>query len=230
MTMMQQAAARTSERQAFYDQNAGFNNAVLWNWPQGSVIARLTTRRRSFQRYLKSFGLVTMVAVTASLALPMGKAQARGDFSSTCTNLKLNAVDFSKTATLTADCKRQDQKDPKKATHYGASINLNEIITYDQNSRLKWARRPGGGDFQQSCSKDGLGWLAPAPMFPFPGQGSMLYAFCKGNHVGVIDLNDNIANINGDLKYIGWEKVIFDTGSPKTTPPTVQPPLKPGPR
>jgi len=128
MTMMQQAAARTSERQAFYDQNAGFNNAVLWNWPQGSVIARLTTRRRSFQRYLKSFGLVTMVAVTASLALPMGKAQARGDFSSTCTNLKLNAVDFSKTATLTADCKRQDQKDPKKATHYGASINLNESL------------------------------------------------------------------------------------------------------
>src|SRR5262245_7442752 len=131
MTMMQQATARTSERQAFYDQNAGFNNAVLWDWPHGSVIARPATHHPNFQSYLKAFGLITMFAVTGSLALPMGKAHARGNFSSTCTNLKLNAVDFSKTATLTADCKREDQRDPKKATHKGASINLNAIIAFD---------------------------------------------------------------------------------------------------
>jgi hypothetical protein len=230
MTMMQQAAARAVEQKALYERDGRFGNAPLWERLDGPGTARPTRRRCNFQRYLETFGLITIVGVSANLALPMGKAQARGDFSSTCTNLKLNAVDFSKTATLTADCQRQDQRDPKKAVHHGASINLNPIIMYDQDSRLKWARRPGGGDFQQSCSRDGLGGLAPAPMFPFPGQGSVLYAFCKGNHVGAIDLNDNIANINGDLKYIGWEKVIFDTGSPKATPPTVQPPLKPGPK
>jgi hypothetical protein len=60
-----------------------------------------------------------MVGLSANFALPMGRAQARGDFSLTCTNIQLNAADFSKTATLTADCKGKDQKDPKKATHQG---------------------------------------------------------------------------------------------------------------
>jgi hypothetical protein len=58
------------------------NKAPRWERLHGSVIARPTARHGNFQRYLKTFGLMTMVAVSASLAMPMGKAQARGDFSS----------------------------------------------------------------------------------------------------------------------------------------------------
>jgi len=225
MTMMQQPAARAVEQKALYERDGRFNNASLWKRVDGPGTARPKTHSRNFQRYLKSFGLITMVGVSASLALPMGKAQARGNFSATCSNLKLNAVDFSKTATLTADCKREDQRDPKKVTHQGASINLNEVLTVNQG-RLQWARRPGGGDFQQSCSRDGLGDIGiPIGL----GGTSVLVAFCN-HHLQRIDLNENIVNDDGNLKYVGWEKVIFGTGSPKPTPPTVQPPLKPGPK
>jgi hypothetical protein len=149
-----------------------------------------------------------MVGVSANFALPMGKAQARGDFSLTCTNIQLNAVDFSKTAMLKADCKRKDPKDSKKAIHQGASINLNAIITVNQG-QLQWARRPSGGDFQQSCAQDGLGFLGN----PFGTGGHVeLVAMCNGQFQGV-DLDGNITNDDGNLKYLGFD-----------------PPLKPDPR
>ena len=47
MTMMQQAAARTPER--------------------GSVSAPATTQHSNFQHYLETFGLMTMVGISASL-------------------------------------------------------------------------------------------------------------------------------------------------------------------
>jgi hypothetical protein len=107
----------------------------------------------------------------------------------------------------------------------GASINLNEVLTVNQG-RLQWARRPGGGDFQQSCAQDGLGF----PRNPVGGGGhNDLVAICNGRLQG-IDLNDNITNDDGNLKYLGFEKVIFDTGSAKPGPTNVDPPLKPGPR
>ena len=224
MTIMQQATARTSEREALYDRDVAFNKAPLWERLHGRVTTRPTTPHWNFPRCVRTFGLITMVGVSANIALPVGKAQARGDFSLSCTNIHLNTVDFSKTAMLTADCKRQDQRDPKKAIHYGASINLNEIITFDQNHQLKWARRPGGGDFQQSCSQDGLGLLRN----PVGIAGhSDLVAMCNGVLKG-IDLDGNITDDDGNLKYLGFEEVIFDV--PKATPPTVVPPLKPGPR
>jgi hypothetical protein len=209
MTMMQRAPTRTSEREAFYDQNGASNKMPLWERQHGSLTARPTPRHRNFRLYLKTLGLVTIVGVSANLALPMAKAQAGGNFSLSCTNIHLNAVDFSKTAMLTADCKRMDQRDPNKAVHKGASINLNEIIMFDQNQQLQWARRPGGGDFQQSCSQDGLGLLGNP--VGFAGH-SELVATCNGGLKG-IDLDGNITNEDGNLKYLGFD-----------------PPLKPGPR
>jgi hypothetical protein len=183
MTTMQAATAWTSERDAFYDRNGGFNKAALWERLHGSVIARPTARHGNFQRYLKTFGLMTMVAVSASLAMPMGKAQASGNFSLTCNNLKLQAVNFSKTAMLSADCKRMDPT--KKPLH--ASINLNNYIVDDKQRHLNWATH---GDFQQTCSQSQLQWMG----------GVFLYSVC-GIFTNGIDLDEHIANIDGSLKY-----------------------------
>jgi hypothetical protein len=82
MTMMQQAAARTPER--------------------GSVSAPATTQHSNFQHYLETFGLMTMVGISASLlAAPVARAESPGNFSGSCKNLALNATNFSKSATLT---------------------------------------------------------------------------------------------------------------------------------
>jgi hypothetical protein len=206
MTMMQQATARTCEREAFYERNGGSHKPPLWERPHGSVTARPTPRHRNFRRYLKSFGLITMVGVSANFALPMGKAQARGNFSSTCHNIQLEAKDHSKTAKLSADCTRQDPRQTLRS-----SINLNDYLTNNQG-HLQWRRRPGGGDFQESCSSTGF----------FLGSSHQLVTFCQlGSQT--IDLNERIANIDGWLKYTGGdEKVIFDV--PKPTPPSVVPP------
>ena len=186
MTMMQQAAARTSQRDAHYDRNGPFNMVLRCEQLHGSVSGRPRTRGRNFRRYLKTFGLITMVGASGSLAMPVGNDQAlRGDFSMTCQNLKLKSVNFSQTAMLTADCIRRD-----KSTHTGAQINLNDYIT-NNHGRLQWS--PGAGDFQQSCSGD----------FLFPT--GVLTAFCRGGQQMEnplpINLNLHIANDNGDLKY-----------------------------
>jgi hypothetical protein len=214
MTMMQQAAARTSERQAFHDQNVGFKNAVLWERSHASLIARPTTHHRNFQRYLKTFGLITMVGVSANLALPMGQAQARGDFSLTCRYIQLNAVDRSKTAMLSAECTRQNPYQTLRS-----SLNLNDYLT--NNHGLEWRRRPGGADFQESCQRTAL----------WPSNHELATVCDHALGTQRKDLNERITNIDGKLKYTGGdEKVIFDTGLPKVTPPIVQPSLKAGPR
>ena len=66
----------------------------------------------------------------------MGQAQTRGNFSSTCTNLKLNAVDFAETATLTADCQEEDQSDPKNAIHGDLTYIGWEKVMFDTDPRL----------------------------------------------------------------------------------------------
>jgi len=191
MTMMQAATARTSERNAFYDRNGGFNKAALWDQLHGSVTARPGSSDRKFRRYLKTLGLITMVGVSANLAMPMGKAQA-GGFGLTCNNVKLDAVDDSKKAILSADCKR---KDPTKTLY--SSINLNDYLA--NSGGLVWATH---GDFQQTCNNDRLhvvnllglhlGTLAANCLgvgpFGLPGD-------------SVIELNEHITNDDGTLKY-----------------------------
>ena len=105
MTMMQQATARTYERDAFYDRNGGFNKAPLWERLHWSVTARPTTRHPNFPRHLKILGLITMVGVSANLAMPMGKAQA-GGFGLTCNNDRLHVVNLLglHLGTLAANC------------------------------------------------------------------------------------------------------------------------------
>jgi hypothetical protein len=88
MMMMQQAAARTPEREAFCDRNGVFKMVSLLEQPHGSVTGWPTTRHGNFQRYLKTFGLITMVGVSANFTI-IGQAQARGDFSVSCTNIQL---------------------------------------------------------------------------------------------------------------------------------------------
>jgi hypothetical protein len=189
MTMMQRAAVGTSEREANHGRNGPHNMVLQWEQLDGSATSRPRTRGRNFWRYLKTFGLITMVGVGAGLAMPEAKAQALlGGFSLTCHNLRLNSVNFSKTAVLTADCNRRD-----KSIHTGAQINLNDYVT-NNHGRLQWS--PGAGDFQQSCGGD------------FLYQSGVLTAFCRGGQqMGnpenpvPINLNDRIANDNGDLKY-----------------------------
>jgi hypothetical protein len=182
MTMIQQAAARTPTREALYDRNGASNKSPLW------VTARPTTR---LQRYLKTLGLVTMVGVSANLALPMGKAQARGDFSLSCVNLNVTSADFSNTALLTADCTNRQGKSVK------ASINLNDWIADDQDGNMQWASH---GHFQRSCLHSGIEnpFNEPRP--------HNLAAFClraNGSEVLTdIDLNDHIANIFGNLMFV----------------------------
>jgi hypothetical protein len=169
MTMMQQAAARTSGR---------------WS---GSA---RPTRHSNFQHYLETFGLMTMLGFSANLlAAPVARAESPGNFSGSCKNLGLNATNFSKTAMLTADCRRQD------GTYLKAEVNLNDLITNNHGS-LQWGR-PGGADFQQSCSGDAL-------------SGSKLTSSCVAspevNKSTQIDLNEKITNDNGKLTYISDPK------------------------
>jgi hypothetical protein len=114
-----QQAALTPEHDAFHERKGGFNKLWFPKRLSGALATRPTTYHRNFQRYLKTFGLITMVGMSANLAMSVGEAQARGDFSLSCTNIQLHAVDFSKTAMLRADCKRKDQRDPKNAVHHG---------------------------------------------------------------------------------------------------------------
>ena len=192
MTMMQLATARTSQREAFYDRNSAFNKAPLWERLHGSVMVRPTTRHWNFQRYLKTFGLITMVGVSASVAMPMGKAQARGDFSLTCTNPNVKSADFSNTASLTANC--LDGHGHRVPTN---PINLNDLIADDPDGNMQWATH---GHFQQSCLHSGIENPFNEP------QGHNLAAFCHradGSEVETdIDLNDHIANILGSLKFV----------------------------
>jgi hypothetical protein len=191
--MMQLATARTSERDAFYERNGGFNKAPLWDQLHGLVTARPEPRDRNFRRYLKTLGLITMVGVSANLALPVGKAQAGGDFTLSCVRLRLNSADFSNTAVLTANCIRRD-----KSISDNASINLNDYIADDQDGNMQ---RASHGHFQRSC-------LASALENPFyePDLPTNLFAYCftaAGYEKQTdLNLNEHIANIDGNLTFV----------------------------
>jgi hypothetical protein len=188
---MKQATARTPEREALYERNGGFNKAPPWERLHGLVTARPTTRHPNFRRYLETFGLMTMVGISANLlAAPVARAESPGNFSRSCKDLRLNATDFSKTATLAADCKGQN------GTYLKTEVNLNDLITNNHGS-LQWRGRPGEADFQQSCGGDAL-------------SGSKLTSSCvESSEVKKstqIDLNEKITNDNGKLTYISNPK------------------------
>jgi len=116
-----------------------------------------------------------------------GNAQTRGDFSLSCSNL--NLASSSKTAVLRANCRRVDG-----SIDSGASINLNDYIT---NSNGNLAYVGAGGDFSASCSNINLD----------PKTG-VLKANCRRadgrtNSGASINLNDDITNDNGNLRYVG---------------------------
>ena len=134
-------------------------------------------------QFFKALGFTAALPISASLLMiSMGKAQASGQFSKTCNYITLESKDFSKRAILTADCRRRDG-----STNSGASINLNDYIVND-NSYLRWASH---GDFQESCEAAYL-----------IDQHTM-EAICRARngdyYYDDIDLDDHIANINGNL-------------------------------
>ncbi|MDZ8227940.1 CVNH domain-containing protein [Nostoc sp. ChiVER01] len=136
-------------------------------------------------KLLKSFKIMSLVVQIISFGvflIPVKEALADGNFSNSCTNISLEARDYSNTAILRADCKRRNQSVNK------ASINLNDYII-NNDGRLAWQNR---GGFQQSC-KNSVGVTT-------------IYSFCKkrdGNlNLGFLNLNERIANIDGELKYI----------------------------
>lgn len=169
---------------------------------------RLATAKKASRRMLKALGLMTMVGISVNLlAVPPARAHPPGNFTLTCKNLRLNATNFSKTAMLTADCKRKDQ-----STHFMASMNLNDVIT-NNHGRLQWRRRPGRGDFQQSCVNDSL--LLRGTFLAKCLVGSVPPRFALPSD---LDLNENIINDNGDLKYIGDEQIIVNSRSSQASP------------
>jgi hypothetical protein len=193
MITMQLAAVQTPEHEAFYHEKSAFNLAPLRVRLHRSVIDRPMTRYPNYRRFLQTFGLITMVAVSANLVLPMGKALARGNFSLSCVSLNVKSADFSSTALLTAHCTRKD-----KSVNNKASINLNDLIADDQDGNMQWASH---GHFQQSCLHSGI------ESIPFgEPRPHHLAAFClraNGSEVNTdIDLNDHIANDNGNLKFV----------------------------
>lgn len=144
-----------------------------------------------FSKLFKVSVLAAVLPINASLLIiSMEKAEANGNFSQSCTITGFNAQDFSKTAVLTANCRRRDG-----SIHYGASINLNNYIT-NRFGNLKWQ---SGGDFEESCYQIGLeSQGTPSPTF--------MSGFCyneNGYANGTsINLNENITNNNGNLQYV----------------------------
>src|SRR5262249_55418367 len=160
-----------------------------WERLPGPVTTRPSTRHSNFPHCLKTLGLMAMVGASATFAMPMGKALARGDFSLSCVNLNVQSADFSNTAVLTANCTN------RRGKSVPASINLNDYIADDQDGNMQWAAH---GHFQQSCLHS---YIENPFDEPRPHN---LAAFClRGDRSEVntdIDLNDHIANIFGNLK------------------------------
>jgi hypothetical protein len=184
MTRMQQAVAGISGCKAFRDRIGASRRAPLCE-----------RRGLATPPYaLKTLGLITMVGIAANFTTPIHTAQASGDFRRTCRNIYLDANDFSKTATLTADCLKQDGR-----TYNSSWINLNPYIT-NHLGGLYWRDRPGGGDFQESCY---------AAYFPYNLHTTITSDQCLDgaghlNHFpGLIFLDDHITNNKGNLQYVG---------------------------
>ena len=107
MSMIQPATARISEREAFDERNGGFNNGSLWDRPHRSVTTRPRMWLRNLRRLFKTFGLITMVGVSANVAVLPAQATTHsrgnvtlfvhgfgpGGFNTTWSNGQLTAID-----------------------------------------------------------------------------------------------------------------------------------------
>jgi CVNH domain len=128
-----------------------------------------------------SFAVLTLAGTLTSDAF------ADGNYSHSCrtTALLVGTV-------LEANCKKRDG-----STHDRASINLNAYIAND-NGNLVWRR---DGNFKGSCGNVRLGGG-----IPFNGK-PVLVATCLtiDGHLArpSINLDENIANIDGELVYVG---------------------------
>lgn len=119
-----------------------------------------------------------LCALFLSLNLAIGNAWATGEFSQTCVDINVDG------STLTATCEKADGY-----TLSTSSIDLNSYIA-NLDGTLSW----DGDQFALTCDNTGL------------AGGSRLRAECEKadgvTHLGsYIDLDDHIANIDGQLQY-----------------------------
>lgn len=161
----------------------------MTNIQQQQQRTKVAEQTHRLKRTIAQAVSVVLIA-TPALIVSMGTAEAGGDFSRSCKFISLNAHHHSTTAILTAYCRRRD------GSYKKSSINLNNYIT-NTFGRLRWQR---GGNFAKSCSNIG---------FDFPFSMHRLTASCEGggspNHTysSSVDLNAYIANIDGNLTYVG---------------------------
>jgi len=141
-----------------------------------------------------------------------GAQQTPGNFSLSCSNLTL-----ANSSVLRANCRRADG-----STNSGASINLNDYIT---NSNGNLAYVGAAGDFSASCSNINL-----------DPRTAVLRANCRRangstNSGASINLNDDITNNNGNLRYVGGGSAPPGPTNPVLGPPSNPPPgPPPGPQ
>ena len=126
MSMIQPATAGIFGRKAFDGRNGGSNNRPLWDRLHGSVTTRPRMCRRNLWRLLKTFGLITMVGVSANIAVPPAQAttHSKGNvtlfihgFGQGAFHVTLN--DAGQLATLTMD----NQVDCSDAHYWGTLPN-----------------------------------------------------------------------------------------------------------
>lgn len=135
--------------------------------------------------FFKGLVLTAVLPISTSLLLiSMGKALASGDFSRTCQNIKLYTNRYMGRVYLNGDCRMRDGN----IDHF-AAIDLGDYIT-NNDGKILWSR---DGNFQDSCT--------PPKLF----NSHILGTTCRkrnGQYVyGEINLNEHIANIDGELKY-----------------------------
>ncbi|MDZ8105365.1 MAG: CVNH domain-containing protein [Nostoc sp. DedQUE12a] len=142
---------------------------------------------RTLSLFLK-ISVTFLFAVCLFLNLVTGKAWAAGQFTSTCEALKV-INDFGQVS-LSATCEKKD------GSYVDTSIQLNSYIGNNGSGLLSWDRQNlGTGCYDLAVSNDGL-------------LNGKCFDLSKGKAqteetdvATSIDLDDHIANIDGQLKY-----------------------------
>ena len=144
MSMIQPATARISEREAFDERNGGFNNGSLWDRPHRSVTTRPRMWLRNLRRLFKTFGLITMVGVSANVAVLPAQATTHsrgnvtlfvhgfgpGGFNTTWSNGQLTAIDV----TNAVDCTNYWQTLPSYLRQQGFTGEFIKLSWYNNST------------------------------------------------------------------------------------------------
>jgi len=124
---------------------------------------------------------IAAVSGAALLLIGLVANDIRADYTDSCTNSRLVMGTW-----LSADCKMRNG-----GTHYGAMLNLNDVIANDDGF-LKWRR---GGNFAATCNHIYI--IAP--------DIGRLGAFCRPKRGGArpafVNLGARIDNMDGELRY-----------------------------